>query len=72
MCLYRNVITASQVNELTIGWDYYGPDLYYTVQDSTHNDLPLCCGHDMKDLVFEWHKYCFTFKAGGSFKVCLL
>ena len=33
--------------------------------------LPLCCNHDINALFNGWHKHCFTYKAGGSYKVKL-
>ena len=34
--------------------------------------IPLCCGGTLASLWTGWHKHCFTFKAGGDYKVNIL
>ena len=40
-------------------------------QNGAVTTLPLCCGHTIDNLFNGWHKHCFTWKAGGPYKVSI-
>ena len=58
---------ADEDNEMTIFWTR-SQAMTILIRDKK-TTIPLTGGYQMSDLVTGWHKYSFTFKAGGSIKV---
>ena len=61
------VILDNETNELTIGWDNFRR-MRLMVQDVSR-EIQICCGYEISDIVYGWHKYCFTYNSAGSVKV---
>ena len=61
------VILDNETNELTIGWDNFRR-MRIMVQDVSR-EIQICCGYEISDIVYGWHRYCFTYNSAGSVKV---
>ena len=66
-CIFH-LWTTGQANEMYIAWDS-DHKITLSVQNK---DLPvdLCCGYTLDQLVYGWHRHCFTYRQGGYFRVC--
>ncbi|XP_067950451.1 C-reactive protein-like [Watersipora subatra] len=62
-----SIATTERSNEFQIGWDKDGNLALEVRYDSIA--LELMESDDMSNLWDFWHKHCFTWKAGGQFKV---
>ena len=64
---FISIALSSQSNEFLIGWNIDSVLEFWV--DNVQKLVPLSSSFDMNDLVHGWHKHCFTYKTGGSFKV---
>ena len=54
-------------DELQLGWSKTGMKV---ILQNISTDLSLMGDVSLSDLFTGWHKHCFTWKSGGSYKVC--
>ena len=64
---FISIAVPSQSNEFLIGWNIDSVLEFWV--DNVQKLIPLSSSFDMNDLVHGWHRHCFTYKAGGYFKV---
>ena len=64
---FISIAVPSQSNEFLIGWNIDSVLEFWV--DNVQKLVPLSSSFDMNDLVHGWHRHCFTYKTGGSFKV---
>ena len=57
-------------NEFLIGWEEAG--IIALVIGSYYINAEVKPGYNMEALWTNWHKHCFTWKASGKFKVCVI
>ena len=64
---FISIAIRSQHNEFLVGWNLDSVLDFYIGGKQTL--APLSEGFDMNDFIHGWHTHCFTYKAGGFFKV---
>ena len=64
---FISIAVPSQSNEFLIGWNIDSVLEFWV--DNAQKLVQLSSSFDMNDLVHGWHRHCFTYKTGGSFKV---
>ena len=65
----NHFLTAGQANELLLGWSV-SSKMQMLVRNA-EKVLYLCCGYKMSELLYGWHRYCFTYSSTGYIKVCV-